>query len=55
MIKAELCGKCSALMRDGYLVRRVGGGVDNKVYCANCGKRRYGATYELEPRSKKQA
>ena len=28
-------------------VKKVGGGVDNKVTCSKCGRRRYGATYEV--------
>lgn len=51
-MKRELCGKCAALLREGFQVKRVTGGVDNKVTCSNCGKRRYGATYELEKKSK---
>ena len=50
--RMELCGKCAALLAEGYKVKRVAGGVDNKVVCANCGRKRYGATYELEKKSK---
>ncbi len=46
MKKMELCGKCAALMADAYELRKVAGGADNKVTCANCGRRRYGGTYE---------
>jgi len=44
----DLCGICAALLGNAYSVRKVSGGVDNKVTCANCGKRRYGASYEVK-------
>lgn len=47
----ELCGKCAEQLKSGYELRRVAGGVDNKITCAHCGKRRYGASYELEKKS----
>ncbi len=50
--RMDLCGKCAALLREGFQLRRVAGGVDNKITCSNCGRRRYGATYELEKQSK---
>lgn len=43
----ELCGVCAEQMKEGYALKKIGGGVDNKVTCSNCGRRRYGATYEL--------
>jgi hypothetical protein len=50
----ELCGKCAALLREGFDIKRVGGGVDNKITCSNCGRRRYGATYEVSVRKRPQ-
>lgn len=47
----ELCGRCAELLRGGYELRRVAGGVDNKITCAHCGKRRYGASYQMEKKS----
>ena len=44
----ELCGRCAELMRETYRLRQVAGGVNNKITCARCGRRRYGAAYELE-------
>lgn len=49
MKRLDLCGRCAALMENGYKVKKVSGGVDNKVFCAHCGKRRYGGTFEFEP------
>jgi len=45
--KFDLCGACAEQMKEAYSLKRVHGGVDNKVTCDNCGRRRYGATYEL--------
>ncbi len=47
-----LCGACAAKLGHGYDVRKVAGGVDNKVTCDECGRRRYGGTYELRPKER---
>ncbi len=47
MKKVDLCGACAAKLGEAYSLRRVAGGVDNKVVCAECGRRRYGGTYEI--------
>lgn len=47
MKKMELCGACAAKLREEAEVNKVGGGVDNKVTCSKCGRRRYGAIYEV--------
>lgn len=44
----DLCGRCAALMEDAYTVRRIAGGRDHKCDCQQCGKRRYGGTYEVD-------
>lgn len=49
----DLCQKCAEIMKEGYILKRIRGGVDNKVTCAQCGKRRYGATYELTKKETK--
>lgn len=51
----ELCGACAEMLREGYDLKRVAGGVDNKITCAHCGRRRYGATYTMEKKSKSKA
>lgn len=51
----DLCGRCAAMLREGYDLKRVGGGVDHKVTCSHCGRRRYGATYTIEKHSKSKA
>lgn len=51
----DLCGRCAAMLQEGYDLKRVGGGVDHKVTCSHCGRRRYGATYTIEKQSKSKA
>jgi len=50
--KMELCAKCAALIADADDVRRIAGGVDYKVTCEQCGKLRYGGTYEVETKKR---
>lgn len=45
--KHDLCGACAEQLKEGYSLKKISGGVSNKVTCSHCGKRRYGATYEL--------
>lgn len=52
---AGRCGRCAAMLQEGYDLKRVGGGVDHKVTCSHCGRRRYGATYTIEKHSKSKA
>lgn len=51
----DLCGRCAAMLQEGYDLKRVGGGVDHKVTCSHCGRRRYGATFTIEKHSKSKA
>ena len=46
--QVKLCGKCAALLTDVGTVRRISQGVNEKISCEQCGKRRYGGTYEVE-------
>ncbi len=50
--KVDLCGPCAAVLGEGFILTRIAGGVDNKITCAHCGKRRYGATYEMTPKKR---
>ncbi len=52
MKKMELCGACAAMLLEQAEVKKVGGGIDNKVTCSKCGRRRYGATYEVGRKKK---
>lgn len=47
MKKMDLCGVCAAKMKEETEIRKISGGIDNKVVCSKCGRRRYGATYEV--------
>ncbi|MCM1439177.1 MAG: hypothetical protein NC131_08240 [Roseburia sp.] len=54
MKKIDLCGACAAKLEAGFSVKKIAGGVDHKVTCAECGRRRYGGTYEVASRPKKE-
>jgi hypothetical protein len=53
MQQMTLCGKCAELMRARFLVKTVSRGINNKIECQNCKRRRYGGTFTVE--AKKQA
>ncbi len=55
MRKMDLCGRCAALMSNTYDLRKVAGGADNKVTCANCGRRRYGGTCETAAKRRRMS
>lgn len=46
-MERDLCGACVAKLKVGFSVRKIAGGVDQKVICAECRRRRYGGTYEV--------
>lgn len=47
--RMELCGACAAKLKDeGLIVQKVRRGVDQKVSCEKCGKRRYGGPYDVD-------
>lgn len=43
----DLCGICAAKLGEVYTVRKIASGINKKITCAECGRRRYGATYEV--------
>ena len=43
----DLCRRCAEEMKHTHKLCHVKGGVDFKITCSCCGRRRYGATYEL--------
>lgn len=47
----ELCTPCSVKMAEGYRLARLSRPSDLKITCALCGRRRYGAVYEMEKKS----
>ena len=52
--KYDLCGACAEELKEGYALKKISGGVDNKVTCSHCGRRRYGGTYELTKKEAKK-
>lgn len=52
MQRVDLCGTCAETMRESYSLKKVKGGVDNKITCACCKRRRYGSTYDVVPKKK---
>ena len=48
----DLCGVCAAKLATAYAIRKVAGRVDNKITCAECGRRRYGGTYEVSRKTR---
>ena len=51
----DLCVPCSVKLGEAYDVRKIAGGVDHKVKCAECGRRRYGGTYQVGAKKKRCA
>ena len=43
----DLCKPCAVIRGMSQKLKQVHYGVDNKITCADCGRRRYGATYEV--------
>lgn len=54
MQQMELCGSCVELMRDRFLVKLVNRPINHKIDCENCKRRRYGGTYDVEPKKAKK-
>lgn len=48
----ELCGACEAKLEEAYSLKRIAGGINNKITCANCGRRRYGGTFSVKKKAK---
>ena len=45
--RKEICGRCAELMKQsGRKLILVHRGVDRKIFCTECNRRRYGGTYE---------
>lgn len=45
--KLDLCDRCAERMREVFRVRCLSEHLCRKVTCANCGRKEYGATYEV--------
>ena len=44
---ADLCGKCAEQYRESFKLTVIPDGVNKKVACSACGKRRYGESYRI--------
>lgn len=51
MSVVDLCGVCAAKMRETHQLKVIYSGKNQNVTCANCNRRRYGATYEVTERN----
>lgn len=51
----DLCTPCAAVIGEGYTLKVIRRGVNNKITCGHCNRRRFGATYEIEPKRKKKS
>ena len=49
-MRYDLCGACAAKLSESYELQKIECQKDNKITCAHCRKRRYGAKYELLPK-----
>lgn len=54
MQQMVLCGRCAELMREKSIVRLVHRPINHKITCENCQLRRYGGTYDVEPKREKK-
>ena len=48
----DLCKPCAEALKKTKMVAFVAGGVNNKITCTECGRRRFGATYQVGRRKK---
>lgn len=53
--KADLCRECLELYKESFICKRLPAPVDNKITCSHCGRRRFGATYEIMKRGAREA
>ena len=49
----ELCGKCAAKVAEVYKLVQLPRPANNKIFCAVCLRKRYGALYEVEKKHDK--
>ena len=53
MQRMDLCGRCVEAMRQKHLVRLVNRPINYKITCECCQLRRYGGTYDVEPKKER--
>lgn len=49
-MKMTLCTPCAEKLRSTNGMKKGPTKADNKITCEYCGRRRYGATYEVTPK-----
>ena len=54
MQRMELCGRCVELMRTRHMVKLVHRPINHKITCEQCKLRKYGGTYDVEPKREKK-
>lgn len=47
-----LCGKCAAAMEDTMAITKLRERADQKITCSMCGRKRFGAEYQVGKRGK---
>lgn len=52
-MKHDLCPGCAYALRESYDLKQLPGPTPAKIICAHCGKRTYGAHYELTKKGAK--
>lgn len=52
-MKIDLCFPCAKALESVYDLKKVREPVDTKISCAECGRRRYGATYEAVKKNRR--
>ncbi len=50
----ELCRPCAALLGAKKSVTLISSGRDRKITCGLCGRRRFGATFDVKRKQKKE-
>lgn len=45
----DLCGTCAAILQDKFkLTQQLPRPANNKIFCAQCRRKRFGGTYQVE-------
>lgn len=52
-MKLDLCYPCKVKLETAYDVKKLREEVNGKIVCAECGRRRFGGTYEVTKKAGK--
>lgn len=50
----DLCRPCMEAMKRAFPLVQVGAGINRKITCRNCGRRRYGGAYKITTKGEKK-